>query len=85
MTTRIEVRVDELVLHGIAPGDRHPIADALERELGRLFAVTALSARLLEGGDVARLDAGAVPMTAGAPAGTLGARVAQTVFGGLNG
>jgi hypothetical protein len=34
----VELRVDELVLHGFAPSDRHAIGDAVERELTRLLA-----------------------------------------------
>lgn len=35
---RIELRIDELVLHGVALRDRHRVADAIERELARLVA-----------------------------------------------
>ncbi len=34
--TRIEFVIDELVLVGFAPGDRHRIADAVARELATL-------------------------------------------------
>jgi hypothetical protein len=33
----IELRIEELVLHGFAPGDRYTISDAVERELARLL------------------------------------------------
>ena len=32
---RIVVRIDELVLHGVAPGDRHAIADAVREAITR--------------------------------------------------
>jgi hypothetical protein len=33
----VELHIDELVLHGFAPGDRYVIGDALERELMRML------------------------------------------------
>jgi hypothetical protein len=33
----LDVRIEELVLDGFAPDDRHGIAEAVERELGRLL------------------------------------------------
>ena len=35
---RIELRIDELILHGVAARDRHRVADAIEHELARLIA-----------------------------------------------
>jgi hypothetical protein len=32
----VEIRIDRLVLHGVAPGDRRAVAAAVERELGRI-------------------------------------------------
>jgi hypothetical protein len=43
--SRIELHVDELVLHGFPPGDKHRIADALQAELHRLLAGRGLPAR----------------------------------------
>ena len=40
---RVEVHIEELVLHGFAPGQRYRIAEALERELTRLLAERGLS------------------------------------------
>ena len=42
----IELHIEELVLHGFAPGDRHPIGDAVEHELIRLFAEQGLPSLL---------------------------------------
>jgi hypothetical protein len=33
----VELHIEELVLHGFAPGDRYEIGDAVERELARLL------------------------------------------------
>jgi hypothetical protein len=43
---RIELHVEELVLHGFAPGDKHRIADALQTELRQLLAQRGLPAGL---------------------------------------
>ena len=34
----LELNIDRLVLHGLSPFDRRRVAEALEAELGRLFA-----------------------------------------------
>jgi len=36
VTRRVEIRIDRLVLHGVAPGDRRAVAQAVERELARI-------------------------------------------------
>jgi len=43
---RVEIVVDELVLHGIDPRDRHRVGDALERELSARFARESLVERI---------------------------------------
>lgn len=43
--TRIEFVIDELVLIGFAPGDRHRIADAVANELATLGADAQLAVR----------------------------------------
>ncbi|HVV86983.1 MAG TPA: hypothetical protein VHE35_28285 [Kofleriaceae bacterium] len=39
---RIELHLDELVLHGVAARDRHRVADAVHAELARLLAEQGL-------------------------------------------
>ncbi len=50
MTKRVEVHIDRLVLHGVAPGDRSAVAQAVEREVARLAEAGGLA-----GGTVPRL------------------------------
>jgi hypothetical protein len=73
--SRIEVQIEELVLHGFFSLDRHAVGDAVEREL---------AARIAEHGSVAPLSAGlvdagefAAPADLGADA--LGSRVADHI------
>ena len=79
----LRVHIDELVLHGFAPGDRMRIADAVQLELTRLFTDRGVPPALRGGGAVERLNAGAFPTAGAAPAERTGARIAQTVYEGL--
>lgn len=79
----IELHIEELVLHGFAPGDRHCIGDAVERELASLFAEQGMPPSLMQGGGMARLEAGGIDVAPGPGAEVMGARVAQALYGGL--
>ena len=58
MTPDIELDIDELVLHGFAPGDRAGIAGAVQSELTRLFAEHGVPARLNTSSMIPHLDGG---------------------------
>jgi hypothetical protein len=80
----IELHVEELVLEGFAPAERHAVADAFERELSRLLAERGLpSAREGAGGAAFDVDAGSVRIAPGTRAGAAGAQIARAVYGGL--
>lgn len=49
----IELRIEELILHGFSPGDHHRIGAAVERELGHLLSERGLPAALGRGGRTA--------------------------------
>jgi hypothetical protein len=83
MMPGIELDIDELVLHGFAPGDGDQIGAAIRRELARLFAEQGLPAGLGTGGAVPRLDGGGFQVAAGATTDAIGAQVAHAVYGGL--
>ncbi len=80
---RFELHIEELVLHGFAPGDRYRLGEAVERELLRLFAERGAPPWLSRGGQVDRLDAGLLSAMPGAGPGVLGAQVAQAVYAAL--
>jgi len=85
MTMRdIELHIEELVLHGFAPGDRYRIGEAVEQELSRLFAERDTLSSLAREREVAYLDGGAFEVTPGSGAEAIGVRVAQAVYGGLS-
>ena len=83
MTKNIELHIEELVLHGFAPGDRYRIAEGVEQELSRLLADRGVPQSLAEGGEIASVDGGAFEVAPGSRAEVVGAEVAKAVYGGL--
>ena len=79
----VELHIEELVLHGFAPGDRYRIGEAMERELVRLFSEQSVPPSLAYAWEVATLDAGPFGAAPGAKPGNVGAQVAQAVYGVL--
>lgn len=78
---RIELIIDELVLHGFAPGDRHAIGDAVQAHLENLLAAAPTApARDIS---VDRLVPQQVVLSPRAKAGTIGLGIAQSIHGGL--
>jgi hypothetical protein len=83
----VELHIDELVLHGFSPSDRYPIADAIQRELTRLFIQEGLPPSVAVEGEVARVDGGAFRVAASGTQESrqesAGERVARAIYGGL--
>lgn len=79
----VEVRIEELVLHGFAPGDRHAIADAVQVELARLMQAGALLVRGQNELAFKRMDAGAFQVKRGSKAESSGTQIARSVFRSL--
>lgn len=80
----VELNVEELVLHGFAPGDRHPVGEAIKLELERLFVERGVPPALGKGDELTR-PAGSPFITApvmGAEA--IGAAVARAVYEGFD-
>ncbi|MCC7362774.1 MAG: hypothetical protein IT303_00245 [Dehalococcoidia bacterium] len=82
--TEVRVHIDELVLHGFDPHQRHAIANAVQAELARLLAAPFPAPA---GGPVAerRLDAGTVSLEPGARPAAAGAHVAAAVHRAVTG
>lgn len=80
---KIDLHIEELVLHGFRRADRRRIAAAVQRELTRLLRERGVPPRLQTGGEVARVDGNSFDMTAGTPPSAVGARVARSVYGSL--
>ena len=82
-SARIKLHIEELVLHGFAPGDRYRIAERLQQELGELLSAGELPRSLHESRDVPQIDAGAFPFQPGSRAESVGTQVAEAVYGAL--
>ena len=83
----IRLHIEELVLHSFAPNDRHAIAEAVQRELSSLLEVSLGSesaARFASSSHHAHLDAGSFQVKDGAKAPSIGAGIANAVYGGLS-
>jgi hypothetical protein len=80
----IELHIEELALHGFAPGDRHRIAEAVGRELQRLLAEQGAPAMFSAAVDTARIDAGTFNLKPNANSEMIGAQIAQAVYEGVN-
>ncbi len=76
----VEVHVEELVLHGFAPGDRLGIAVAVERELARLLARDGVPPAWHRPGERERVDGGAFRHAPDAPPRRTGAAVAREIW-----
>jgi hypothetical protein len=81
---KIELSIDELVLHGSSRGDQYTIADAVERELARLLTEGSMPPAFVRNVERARLDAGAFNVAPGSDAKTLGGQVAHAVHAKLS-
>ena len=77
--SRVEIRIDELLLDGVDPGDRAGLSRSVARELARLVSEhgTPIPAR------AESVDAGAIEVSAGV-GGELARSVAGAVHRGLS-
>jgi hypothetical protein len=79
---RVEILVDELVLHGFSPAERYAIAESLARELQQLVAA-GNPGELAGLGNSSVLRANNVTLSAGTKSPAVGAQVAGAVHGSL--
>jgi hypothetical protein len=83
MSRRIEVHIEELVLHGVDARDRHRVADAMQQELLRMFAGAPLPPGLERPAARPRVDGGSFAAPAGRDVRALGEGIARAVHGGI--
>jgi hypothetical protein len=83
----IKLHIDELVLHGFAPGDRYAIAAAVQRELARLVADQSTSADFTsvveKHSNSYLLDVGAFHVEQNSRSNSMGNQIARAIHGGL--
>jgi len=82
MSTRVEVLIDELVLHGFSPAERYAIGEALSQELQQLMASGDPGA-LANLGNIPILRTNNITLEPGAKSQAVGAQVANAVAGGF--
>lgn len=80
----LHVHIDELVLEGFEPAQRHQIADAVERELTRVLETAEVRNEIGAMVWIARHDAGAFFVSDRSAAG-IGQDVARAVGGSVTG
>ena len=81
---RVELHIEELVLHGFAAGDRHRIADAVREELERLLGERGVPPVLTQAGEVGAIDGGTISLAPRPGTGAAGVAVAGAIYGGLS-
>ena len=79
----IELYIEQLVLHGFSPSDRHRIGEAVKLELTRLFTEQGISHSMSKGGEFTRLDSGTFNIAPSSKAEAIGSQVAQSVYAGF--
>lgn len=79
----IELRIDELVLHGFESADHRHIGEAVERELARLFVEEGVPPSLVREAGIDRVDGGTFEAQPGSGAEAIGAHLARAVYRGL--
>src|SRR5690606_15851409 len=79
----LELRIEQLVLEGVAPGDRYRVADALRAELRRLLGAQGAAANFPASVSERRIDAGTIHIGGGAPADHTGKQIARAVYGAI--
>ena len=81
----IDLHIEELVLRGFAPSNRHRIAESMQRELVRLLAGHGLPPGCDRNRESSRVDCGAFIARAIEKPESIGARIGQAVYGGMMG
>ena len=76
----IEVHIEELVLHGFAPGARWDMADALQHELRELLSERGIPPAWQAGPE--RIEAGSAGVNAQARPAVIGGQIARAVYEG---
>ncbi len=80
--TRVEIIIDELLLHGFSPAERDAIGASLSLELQRLISA-GNPVELAKLGSIPVLRANNIALEPRAKSQTVGAQVANAVYGGF--
>jgi len=80
----IELHIEELVLYGFAPGDRHTIGDALEDDLARLLNEGGIPNSLRSQNTIGEIQGGTFKATQNARPTAIGRQIARAVYQGFS-
>jgi hypothetical protein len=81
----IEVHIEEIVLQGFPPAQRHSIADGIERELARLLSRNDAPPHWSAGcAEMDELDAGSFTVEYGRKPLAVGSDIARAIYRGLS-
>ncbi len=83
MGVNVALHIEDLVLHGFAPGDRHAIAEGLRLELAHLLAERGLPPALAQGVDAPQISGLSFAVPEQTQPEQVGAQIAQSIWGGL--
>jgi len=81
---RIVVRIDELILDAVAPGDRYAIADAVRNAIAEQLAQSDAGPSWNTRAHIDRIDAGECRLPRRASAAALGSRIGETIYRGIS-
>jgi hypothetical protein len=79
----VELRIEELVLHGFASGDRYAIGEAVERELARLLGEQGVPVSLRSENATDEIKGATFNATANAKPPAISRQIAQAVYHGF--
>ena len=79
----IELHIEKLVLHGFSPGDRHRIAESVERELAMLIEEQGAPQMLAQNIEIVSLQGGKFDVKQGSGYDAIVAAEARSIYGGL--
>ena len=79
----IHVHIGEVVLHGVEPGARGALRDAIIREVGALVARESRLPGALGPQAVGTVDGGTFPLPSASPAPAIASGIASAVHGAL--
>jgi hypothetical protein len=82
--TSIKLHIEELVLHGFAPADRHVIGDIVQDELARLLSEQGIPSSLRVEGATDEIKGATFNLAHDAKPRTTGRQIAHAVYGGFN-
>ena len=81
MVAAVELHIERLVLHGIAPRDRRRVGAALQQELTRLLSEQGIPAGWRQGTALDQLKVDGRAVALGGPAEAMGVQIAQAIYG----